>query len=465
MLITSKHRRRRARRVAIKRFLPTSLFARALLILLVPVMLLQLLVAHIFFDRHWNSVVRNMSTTTAADIAMLTHEYRELSYKLGTREALAQTKNRGQFLGIDVVFKDDERLVVQKGSGRDAFPEFYDILAETLQAPLTILPSQEDRIRLRVNADHGVLEFNFARKRLASATTMIFIFWMVGSAVLLTTIAILFLRNQVRPIVQLARAAEQFGLGQEVDNFSPRGASEVRRAGRAFLIMAERTRRQVLSRTEMLAGISHDLRTPLTRMTLELEMGKIDPATRDALTAEIAEMREMIDEYLDFARGDAGEVAEPTDLILLLTDITAAYRRGGANVTFAPDAGVQPQVMLKPQAIRRAITNIVDNALRYGGGQAQILLEQSLTFMRIKIVDRGAGIPAHEHEAVFKPFTRLEPSRNTQTGGVGLGLSIARAVAHSHGGEISLENLRDEGGTITGLEVTFRLPREVQGLS
>ena len=285
---------------------------------------------------------------------------------------------------------------------------------------------------------------------------------MTGSALLLTTIATLFLRNQVRPIVQLARAAEQFGLGQDVHNFSPRGASEVRRAGRAFLMMVERTRRHVQNRTEMLAGISHDLRTPLTRMKLELEMGQVDTTTRTALAAEIEEMRRMIDEYLNFARGDAGEIPEPIDLALLLSDIVVHYHRAKQKVTLAPAA---PAVlMLRPQAMRRAITNLIDNALRYGGGRAKIALEQSLTFMRIKITDSGPGIPDSEREEVFKPFTRLEPSRNLATGGVGLGLSIARAIAQSHGGDITLENRRDDDGHITGLEVTLRLPREVQQL-
>jgi two-component system, OmpR family, osmolarity sensor histidine kinase EnvZ len=430
------------RRISIKSLMPASLFSRALLILLIPVVVLQLLVAHVFYDRHWNSVVRNMSATTAADVAMLVHEYEALSLKLGTQEALTQTMDRG---------------------GRRKFPDFYDNLNANIKAPLAILNSGEEVIHVRVNAHHGVLDFSFSRKRLASSTTWIFILWMMGSGALLTTIAIVFLRNQVRPIVALARAAEQFGLGQDVDNFSPRGASEVRRAGRAFVMMAERTRRHVQSRTEMLAGISHDLRTPLTRMKLELEMGKVDAATREALSSEIEEMRSMIDEYLDFASGDAGELPEPIDVALLLNDIVAQYQRGKQQVTAAHAASVT--LMLRPQAMRRAVTNIIDNALRYGGGQAVVALEQSLTFVRIKITDRGPGIPENEQESVFKPFTRLEPSRNLETGGVGLGLSIARAVAQSHGGEVVLENQRDTNGNITGLEVTLRLPREVQGLS
>jgi two-component system osmolarity sensor histidine kinase EnvZ len=214
----------------------------------------------------------------------------------------------------------------------------------------------------------------------------------------------------------------------------------------------------------MLAGISHDLRTPLTRMKLELELASgMNDATRSALSTDIDEMGRMIDEYLSFARGDAGELAEPIDLNLLLSDLTADYRRSKRDVTYTSGAPVE--LMLRPQAIRRALTNLIDNALRYGGGTAVLGLEQSATFVRIKVADAGPGIPEGEQETVFKPFTRLEPSRNSSTGGVGLGLSIARAVAQSHGGDVTLENVKDAKGLIIGLEVTLRLPRAVQSLT
>ena len=259
--------------------------------------------------------------------------------------------------------------------------------------------------------------------------------------------------------MQLARAAEQFGLGQEVVNFSPRGAIEIRRAGRAFLMMAERIRRHVSNRTEMLAGISHDLRTPLTRMKLEMEMGTIDDATRDALAADIEEMRRMIDEYLDFARGDAGEPMEPMLIDALVIQLVEQYQKQGAPVTLGDT--VATELMVRPQAIRRALTNLIDNALRYGVA-AVVSMEQSVGFVRIKVTDQGPGIADAEQEMVFKPFTRLEPSRNSATGGVGLGLSIARDIAQNHGGDVTLDNLRNEAGEIVGLEVTLRLPRQLQ---
>ena len=447
-------------RPTLKRVLPTNLFGRALLIMLVPIILLQLLVAHIFYDRHWDSVVRNMSNTTAADVAVLVQEYRRIASEDGFEKARYQVERIGQTMGIKVNMLAP--LKVRNGVGQKKFPDFFNSLDARMDEPVMLEYAKKERIRVLIGMDEQTMQLLIDRKRLASSTTYIFILWMLGSSLLLVTIATLFLRNQIRPIVQLARAAEQFGLGQDVQNFSPRGASEIRRAGRAFLTMADRIRRQVQSRTEMLAGISHDLRTPLTRMKLEIEMGKLDAATRAALNADIDEMRRMIDEYLDFARGEGSEPVEPMDIAALLTNLSQQYTRMGADIHFE---GAAPVIlMVRPQALRRALTNLIENAMRYGGATAQLTLEQTIAFVRIKVTDAGPGIPEAQQDEVFKPFTRLEPSRNIATGGVGLGLSIARDIAQAHGGDISLENQRNADGVVTGLEVTLRLPREVQSL-
>lgn len=445
-------------RAAVKRFLPSSLFGRALLILLVPIVVLQLVVAHIFFDRHWGSVVRTMANTTAADVALLVSEYHAVAAAGDPAATEARLQALGRVMAIRPRLLGPVKLA--DGEGDKHFPDFMRSLKSRLGEPVKLEAARKERIRVLVGVEAGTLELSFDRKRLGSSTTYIFIWWMLGSSLLLVTVAVLFLRNQVRPIVQLARASEQFGLGQDVKDFSPRGASEIRRAGRAFLTMADRIRRQVASRTEMLAGISHDLRTPLTRMKLEIEMGKLDEATRSALNADIDEMRRMIDEYLDFARGDAAEPVEPMDLAALTADLCQQYTRLGGDVQCETP---RPLVlMVRPQAMRRALSNLIENALRYGGAQARISLEQTVGYARIKVADSGPGIPEAEHETVFKPFTRLEPSRNSATGGVGLGLSIARDVAQSHGGDITLENRRDGKGRVTGLDVTLRIPREVQ---
>lgn len=454
---------RRRRRFGMKRLVPSNLFGRALLILVLPMVLSQLFLAHIFYDRHWASVSRNMANSVVGDIAWIYQTYTQTRDYEETDTALIAAQQISSQLAITVKL-DRNQKTVEDGRGRRLFAELYKGLAVRLHRPVEIRADDtEDEVYVSIPVADGVLIFRVGYKSLASPTTAGFILWMMGSSFLLIMIAIFFLRNQVKPIIALARAAEQLGLGQDVTGFKPRGASEVRRAGRAFMVMAERIRRHVQNRTEMLAGISHDLRTPLTRMKLELELATIDAVTRSAITADIDEMGRMIDEYLDFARGDAGELAEPMDLNLLLTDIAAVYRRSKRAVSYQP--GLPVTLMLRPQAMRRALTNLVDNALRYGGEVAQLTLEQSATFVRIKVTDQGPGIPDGEQEAVFKPFTRLEPSRNVETGGVGLGLSIARAVAQSHGGDVTFENQRDEAGHVTGLEVTLRLPRAVQALT
>ncbi len=453
--------RKRRRRFSLKALFPSNLFARALLILVLPMLISQLVIAHIFYDRHWGSVSRNMANSVVGDVAWIYQNYVETRANFDAQTALDKTQALAKQLGAEVWVDEASTQRVDAGRGRKEFPNLYAGLKQRIDGPIALkLNDEMELVQARIGLASGVLNVGINRKALTSPTTMIFLLWMAGTSLLTTLIATLFLRNQVKPIVTLARAAERLGLGQDVADFKPRGASEVRRAGRAFLVMSERIRRHVQSRTEMLAGISHDLRTPLTRMRLELELATMDAVTRSALSGDIDEMGKMIDEYLDFARGDAGELPEPMEVNSLLVDIVSDYERSKRAVTFEEGAAVV--LMLRPQAIRRALTNLIDNALRYGGGEATLTLEPSATFVRIKVTDVGKGIPEAEQETVFKPFTRLEPSRNTQTGGVGLGLSIARAVAQSHGGDVTLENQRDAAGKVTGLEVTLRLPRAVQ---
>lgn len=462
MLNPSKPQTERVRslpRFGLKRLVPSHLFGRALLILVLPMVLSQIIITHIFYDRHWSSVERNLANSVASDLLWIHETYTQERTTNSYSAALDHTQRLGRELNIGVSF--EENISIGTGKGKSLFPELYANLSQRLGQPVAIrLDDERGLVRVRMNTMDGVLIASVNRKMITSSTTIIFIAWMVGSSLLLTTVAILFLRNQIKPIVTLARAAERLGLGQDVADFKPRGASEVRRAGRAFVIMSERIRRQVQNRTDMLAGISHDLRTPLTRMKLELELAEMPEATRTAMGGDIDEMGRMIDEYLDFARGDAGEAPEPVDIHALLADIVGDYKRGKRHVAYDQHEAIT--LMIRPHAMRRALTNLIDNALRYGGGAAMLALEQSATFVRIKITDVGSGIAEAEHENVFKPFTRIEPSRNNETGGVGLGLSIARSIAQHHGGDVTLENQRDSAGAITGLEVTLRLPKAVQ---
>jgi two-component system osmolarity sensor histidine kinase EnvZ len=266
-------------------------------------------------------------------------------------------------------------------------------------------------------------------------------------------VAILFLRNQVRPIERLARAADMFGKGRPVADFKPYGATEVRRAAQAFITMRERIERYVNQRTEMLAGVSHDLKTPLTRMKLALAMMHDDADTR-AFKADIAEMEHMLDDYLAFARGEGGEESEDTDLGELVRDTAAAAAKARATdedrVRVTAPAAMH--LIVKKAALRRCITNLVDNALK-AGQQVAVSLSRNDRHAEITVEDDGSGIPESRREEAFRPFHRLDEGRNLQTGGSGLGLAIARDIARAHGGDILLGQ-----SALGGLKATIRLP-------
>jgi two-component system osmolarity sensor histidine kinase EnvZ len=287
-------------------------------------------------------------------------------------------------------------------------------------------------------------------RRLNSPTTTVFILWMTGSALVLFAIALLFMRNQIRSIRRLAVAADSFGKGRDVPNFKPEGASEVRQAAAAFLVMRERIQRALRQRTEMLAGVSHDLRTPLTRMKLALAMLG-DGSEIDELRDDVAEMETMIDAYLAFARGEGTEPVQPCDLTRLLGEVVVGARRAGGRVELeAPDALTLP---LRINGFKRCLTNLLGNSRRYASRAWLSARRINPAVIEIMLDDDGPGIPEAAREDVFKPFFRLDSSRNCETGGTGLGLAIARDVVRSHGGEITLDD-SPQGG----LRAIIRLP-------
>jgi two-component system osmolarity sensor histidine kinase EnvZ len=304
-----------------------------------------------------------------------------------------------------------------------------------------------------VQVKDGLLRMNIPRQRLVASNVDVFILWMVGSSLVLLGVAILFLRNQVRPIEQLAVAAEGFGKGHAVPDFKPYGAIEVRRAAQAFITMRERIERYVTQRTEMLAGVSHDLKTPLTRLKLELAMMG-DSAEVQAIRQDIAEMEHMLNEYLDFARGEGGEEARETDLADLVRDAAAAAakarRAGPERLKLATESDIR--LFVRCHALKRCATNVIDNALKYGK-HVDVGLKRNGTHMEILVDDDGPGIPEERREEAFRPFHRLDQGRNLQTGGSGLGLAIARDIARAHGGDIVLRE-----SAMGGLQAAIRLP-------
>lgn len=429
-----------------RRFLPKTLFMRAVLIVVLPTVLVQVVTAFVFYDRHWDNVTRHMSSALAGEIAFLSYQASSMSRK--EREALYWIFQETTGLRSD--FKPGEKLSEKDRKDKSAFPEFSRALDERIDLPYAVRRLHEEgEVEIRIQLSDGVLSFQTTLKRLDSSTTTIFILWMVGASLVLLCIALLFLRNQVRPIKQLAEAAESFGKGQDISYFKPYGALEVRRAARAFLVMRERIQRQIRTRTDMLAGISHDLRTPLSRMKLELALLGETPEVKE-LQEDVAQMEHMIAEYLDFARGGGGEESVAVNMRGLLEDIVADYKRMGHVIPFAMSEGAT--MALRPQAFRRLMHNLLDNALRFGK-QAALTASVAGNHLEISVDDDGPGIPAEMREEVFRPFTRLDTSRNSKTGGVGLGLTIAQDVVQAHGGSIALD-----ASAMGGLRVTVRLP-------
>jgi two-component system osmolarity sensor histidine kinase EnvZ len=314
----------------------------------------------------------------------------------------------------------------------------------------------EDLVDIRVQLDGAVMRVLIDRKRTVSTNTHINVVWIGGTAFLLLAVATVFLRNQVRPIERLADAAEAFGKGRDVPDFRPSGAAEVRRAAYAFIDMRERVSRAMQQRTEMLAGVSHDLRTPITRMKLQLALMPDGQDTRE-LTADVTEMERMVEEYLAFARGAAGETAVELDLSRLLADVAANARRGedAKGAEGKPvELRVEPDLLLqaRPNALKRCVTNLVDNALRHGA-RVRLSAAEQAGMLEIAVEDDGPGIPPARREEAFRPFHRLDEGRNLGAGGVGLGLAIARDIARGHGGDLTLGD-----SALGGLKAVISLP-------
>ncbi len=431
-----------------KRLLPRTLFGRSLLIIVTPLIVLQVVAAYIFYERHWDTVSRHMALGLAGDISTvvkLVHAFpdeADRAFVLWTAHVFMSLETR-----IDPGAVLPERPAP---GGGNRYPELIRALSGQLARPFRVdTESLPRRVAIAIQLDDGVMNITASRKRLFSTTTYIFIMWMVGTSIVLLAIAVFFLRREMRPIRRLARVADSFGKGREVEDFRPEGASEVRQAAAAFLVMRERIQRQISQRTEMLAGVSHDLRTPLTRMKLQLAMlGEGDEIA--SLKANVDEMETMIEGYLAFARGEDGEAPVPTDLSALLEEVVASGRRKGGDVELTADGDAM--VAVRRSAIKRCFTNLVDNALRHGE-HVVIATARRGDMIEVCVDDDGPGIPEHEHEAVFRAFHRLDESRNLETGGVGLGLTIARDVVRAHGGDVVLQ--RAPSG---GLRALVRLP-------
>ncbi|HSD34946.1 MAG TPA: ATP-binding protein [Alphaproteobacteria bacterium] len=417
----------------LRRVLPRSLLGRSLLIIVTPLILLQVVSAWAFYERHWDNVTKRLANSVAGEIAAV----------IALRERLGPGLDPELFASISDAM--DLQLTIQPGQRLAAAPppasdRLIDrMLARALEAKVgrpylmdtVTFPRQ---VEVKIQLEDGVLHAVVPLNRLFSSSSYIFILYMVGTSLVLFAVATVFMRNQVRPLGRLASAADLFGKGQDVPDFKLQGASEVRQAAVAFNRMRARIQRQMTQRTEMLAGVSHDLRTPLTRMKLQLAMLG-DGAEVEELRGDVAEMERMVEGYLAFARGEGTEKPAETDLGSLLRDVVGDARRAGTAV----DLHVEDRLvaLVRPNALRRCLANLISNAARFAS-QVWIRAGQVGDMIEITVDDDGPGIPEARREEVFRPFFRLEGSRNPLTGGIGLGLTIARDVVRSHGGELVL---------------------------
>jgi two-component system osmolarity sensor histidine kinase EnvZ len=434
---------------ALKRLLPRSLFGRWLVLLVAPVVVLQALLTYVFYERHWDAVTRRLGLGLAGEIAVV----------IATRESnpdpsvLADLMQRmDQSLEIDITFEPGTDF-----PSNIPAPRRYSILdrmlvqalGERVSQPYMINTQRNDRtVVIYVKLPDALMTVSAPENRIFSTSTYAFMAWMAAASVVLLGIAVLFLRNQIKPIRRLAEAADAFGKGREIADFRPTGAEEVRAAARAFLAMRDRIRRHIRERTDMLAGVSHDLRTPLTRMKLQLSLMPPDPEL-DELKRDIDEMEKMVGAYLAFARGQSEQPAEPTDLGNLINELADDVRRRGRELQIDIDGSLT--LPLRRLSFKRALANLVENALRFGR-RVQLSVIRMANRVEIRIEDDGPGLPEKERHKVFRPFYRLDQARHG-SGNVGLGLTIARDAVLAHGGEITLGQ-----SPMGGLMVTIRLP-------
>jgi two-component system osmolarity sensor histidine kinase EnvZ len=432
----------------LKRMLPRSLLWRSLLMMLVPLIAVQAVALQIFYGSHLDVISRRFALAIAGEVATTVDLLNRLP-SAADRTWVLENAWRQWELAVRV----EPGAVLRTGRRTTMIGPVDEDLAEALQArvgrPFSVdWASDPLSVLIRVQLSDAVLHVQAPRKRLYTGTIYLFVIWVVGSALLLAGIAALFMRNQVRAIRRLAAAAEAFGMGRDTGPIRPEGATEVRQAATAFNRMQERIRRFLQQRTEMLAGVSHDLRTPLTRLRLALAMLPARDGLReevDDMTADVEEMERMIGGYLSFARGEGAEQARPVDLVQLLEEVAAGARRTGAAITLELPPALW--VLLRADAVRRAITNLVDNACRHARLVEVEAAQRGPRNVEVTVDDDGPGIPPDRREGVFRPF------ESGAAGGTGLGLTIARDIVRAHGGEITLEESR-----LGGLRARVVLP-------
>jgi two-component system osmolarity sensor histidine kinase EnvZ len=432
-----------------RRHLPTGLYTRSLLIVILPMLLLQTVVAALFMERHWRMVTERLAEGTIRDIAGIIDVIQAYPQDNNYEQI---TKIANEALNLTVVVEDNGQLPPPRP--RPFFSILDDILADQInnqiKLPFWIDTVGDSRlVEIRVKMDDRVLRVFTRRGSTYASNTHIFLIWMIGTAFVLVLISILFLRGQIRPILRLAQAAESFGKGQKTEGFSPRGADEVRRAGLAFIQMRERIERQMEQRTAMLAGISHDLRTILTRFKLQLALAGNKPELA-GMGQDVDDMQSMLEGYLAFAKGESEEDFGELRLSEFLEKLRCEFLLSGKTLTYQTEG--EDQIAVRPNAFARLVGNLVSNSERYATS-LHIEARHNAKWLTLILDDDGPGIPPESREDVFKPFHRLDEARNLDASGTGLGLAIARDIARSHGGNVTLDE-----SPRGGLRAVVRVP-------
>ncbi len=432
----------------LERHLPEGLYPRSLIIVVTPMVLLQSMMAFIFMERHWETVTKRLSRATTQDISMLIDIYQTYPQDKDF-EQLVRMANERLNLSLSIVKGEELPAPKQK--------PFFALLDDTLSREITKRigrpfwidsVARSKYVDIRIKVDEVIFRVITRRSRTYASNSEIFIIWMIGTSLVLLWVAIIFLRNQIRPIQQLADAAQSFGLGRDDPEFRPRGAIEVQRASVAFLQMRQRIERHVEQRTAMLAGVSHDLRTMLTRFKLQLALLGNSPDVIE-LQHDVDEMQRMLEDYMAFVRGDGDETSVETDIRGLLEDVCSRAKSSQCNVELN---AVDIAVPIKPNAFKRCISNLVTNACRFGTRIA-VSSKADGKYLNIAVDDDGPGVPEELRDDVFRPFFRIDDARNQDETGTGLGLAIARDIARSHGGDIRLSQ-----SALGGLRAQIRIP-------
>ena len=430
----------------IKKILPKTLFYRSIIIVVTPIILLQIIITIVFFDSLWIKVNKGMTRSLVHEIQTMFDIYKEGNEKDKKKIVELYNKNFDFLVSYekDELLPDEKRerwfSPMDRSLRRELKPAFQNLYwFDTV--------SYKELVDLRIKYRDGILQIFFHKDKIAPSATRIFALWITLPGFFLIFIAIIFLKNQSRPIVNLANAAERFGKGEYVKEFRPSGAKEIRQAAYEFDRMRKRISIQLNQRSDMLSGISHDLRTPLTRLKLQLALLKQQDLAKK-MGDDIEEMEKMLNEYLEFSSQQKTEITEKIDLNRVIREAVQKYESKQINV----ELEVNPEISLRPNAIKRCIANLIDNALSYGK-KVEIFTKKTMNNILIFVDDDGPGIPEKEYQNVMKPFYKIDKSRGQNRTGVGLGLSITNDIIRSHGGNISLEK-----SPLNGLRVKISLP-------